>query len=108
MNSQINFLKWVLMTRLHKETKKLISQAKGSMVYEQNSLFLFPEDLHNTGIDCFANYCACLFSITVSIIKTELVLKHFDIFDIFNKIWIYNFIFVNLSMYVLKMIRKYV
>lgn len=58
------------------------------MVCEQNSFFT--EDLHKTGIDCSANYCACLFSITVSIIKIELVLKHFNIIDIFIKIWLYN------------------
>lgn len=87
MNSQTDFIKWVLMARPHKETKKAYFSSKGSMVCQWNSFFA---DLHNTGINCFVNYCACLFSIPVSIIKIKLVLKHFNIIDTFIKIRLYN------------------
>lgn len=77
------------MTRLHEKIRqqKAYFSSEESMMCEQNSLFYFAENLHSTGIDCFVNYCACLSSITVSITKLELVLKHFAVIVIFIKIW---------------------
>lgn len=83
------FLKWVLMTRLNEgiRQQKAYFSSKESMVCKQKSLFLFAENLHNTAIDCFANYCACFSSITGSITHIEMVLKDFAVIVIFIKIW---------------------
>jgi len=44
----------------------------------------------------------------MSVIKIDLVFKHFNVIDIFIKIWLYNIPLANLSTYALNAVRKYV